>query len=135
MQQHANFTIAHKLWDAIAMADAAALRELLSEKSTWRMPGGSALAGSYVGADAILEFMARVGELADDLQSDLIDIYVSEEGAVLRYGVHAVRGSERLDTEHLFPIRIEDGRITGGVFAPIDQLAYDRFFSPGPSAS
>lgn len=130
MREHKNFIVARKLWDAIAMVDVPALNELLSDKCTWRMPGSSPLAGCYVGADAILEFMAHVGELTDDLQSDLIDIYVSEEGAVLRYSVHAVRGSERLDTEHLFPIRIEDGRITGAVFSPVDQLEYDRFFTP-----
>jgi ketosteroid isomerase-like protein len=130
MQEHENFIIARKLWDAIATVDVPALNELLSDKCIWRMPGSSALAGSYVGADAILGFMAHVGELTEDLQSDLIDIYVSEEGAVLRYGVHAIRGTERLDTEHLFPIRIEDGRIVSAVFTPIDQLAYDRFFSP-----
>ena len=130
MREHRNFVIASKLWDAIATVDVPALRALMSEKCTWEMPGSSALAGTYKGADAILGFMAHVGELTDDLQSDLIDIYVSEEGAVLRYSVHAVRGSERLDTEHVFPIRIEDGRITSAVFAPIDQLDYDRFFTP-----
>lgn len=135
MQEHDNLVIARKLWDAIAMGDAPVLRDLLSEKCTWRMPGSSALAGAYVGADAILGFMAHVGELADDLHSDLIDIFVSEEGAVLRYGIHAVRGSQRLDTEHLFTIRIECGRITGAVFAPIDQHEYDRFFTPGQARS
>jgi len=131
MREHENFVIARKLWDAIATGDAPALRALMSEKCTWRMPGGSALAGAYVGADAILGFMAHVGELTDDLQSDLIDIFVSEDGAVLRYGIHAVRGSQRLDTEHVFTIRVEGGQITAAVFAPIDQQEYDRFFTPG----
>jgi ketosteroid isomerase-like protein len=130
MQEHDNFAIARRLWDAIATGDAPALRDLMSEKCTWRMPGSSVLAGAYVGADAILGFMARVGELTDDLQSDLIDIFVSEEGAVLHYGIHGIRGSQRLDTEHLFTIRIEDDQITGAVFAPIDQHEYDRFFTP-----
>ena len=112
VQDHRNFVVARKLWDAIAMVDVPELRALLSEKSTWRMYGSSPLAGTYVGVDAILEFMAQVGEFADDLNSHLIDIFVSDVGAVLRYGIHAVRGSQVLDIEHLFMIRIEgSGRL------------------------
>jgi ketosteroid isomerase-like protein len=129
MGEHSNLVVAQCLWDAIARADAPALRELMSEKTVWRMPGNSPLAGTYVGVDAILQFMARVGDLADDLRSDLIDVFVNDRGAVLRYDVHAIRGIRSLDIEHLFMIRIDEGRITEGVFAPIDQHRYDRFFS------
>ena len=130
MGEHPNAVVARRLWDAIAHADAPALRELMSEKTLWRMPGDSLVAGSYVGADAVLDFMARVGELTDDLHSDLIDVFVSDRGAVLRYSIHASRGTRSLDVEHLFVIRIVDGRITEAVFAPSDQGRYDRFFSP-----
>ncbi len=129
MEDHPNFVIARRLWDAIASADAPALHELLSEKAVWRMPGNSPLAGAYEGVDAILQFMARVGELTDDLRSDLLDIFVNDCGAVLRYNIHAFRGSQTLDTEHLFRIRIEKGRITLAVFAPLDQRRYDSFFT------
>jgi ketosteroid isomerase-like protein len=128
MEEHPNTVVAQRLWDAIANADAPALRELMAEKTMWRMPGDSLVAGSYVGADAVLDFMARVGELTDDLISDLIDIFVSDRGAVLRYVIHATRGAQRLDTEHLLAIRVVGGRITEAVFAPVDQIRYDRFF-------
>jgi ketosteroid isomerase-like protein len=130
MEEHPNLVIARRLWDVIARADASALRDLMSDKTVWRMPGDSLVAGTYVGADAILHFMARVGELTDDLHSDLIDIFVSERGAVLRYAIHAIRGPRSLDIEHLFMIRVVGGRITEAVFAPVDQQRYDRFFSP-----
>ncbi len=42
----------------------------------------------------------------------------------------AIRGTRSLDIEHLFMIRVVDGRITEAVFAPVDQQRYDRFFSP-----
>jgi ketosteroid isomerase-like protein len=130
MEDHPHFIIANRLWDAIARGDAETLHELICDKSVWRMYGRSPLAGAYLGPDAILEFMARVGELADDLRSDLIDVFVNDRGAVLRYAIHAVRGGKLLDTEHLFLIHVAGGRITEGVFAPVDQYGYDRFFSP-----
>jgi ketosteroid isomerase-like protein len=128
MEEHPNAVVARRLWNAIARGDAPALRELMSEKTVWRMPGESLVAGTYVGADAVLDFMARVGELTDDLHSDLIDIFTSDRGAVLRYVIHAARGTRRLDTEHLFAIRVVEGQITEAVFAPVDQQRYDRFF-------
>lgn len=130
VEEHPNFVIARRLWDAIANVAFEELRALLSDKAVWRMYGESRLAGTYVGADAILEFMALVGELSDDLEADLLDVFVSDDGAVLRYRVRAVRGSQSLDIEHLFLIRIAEGRIVEGVFAPIDQHRYDRFFGP-----
>jgi ketosteroid isomerase-like protein len=128
MEEHPHRVVAQRLWDAIARGDAPALRKLMAAKTVWRMPGNSRVSGTYVGADAVLGFMARVGELSDDLHSDLIDIFVSDRGAVLHYDIHAVHGDESLDTEHLLAIRVAQGRITEAVFAPLDQERYDRFF-------
>jgi ketosteroid isomerase-like protein len=128
MDEHPNLTVARRLWDAIAGAEIPALRALMSDKTTWRMPGDNPLTGVYVGADAVLRFMARVGDLSEDLHSDLIEIYVSERGAALHYGIHALRGTQRLDTEQFCVIRVEKGRITQAFFVNVDQVRYDRFF-------
>jgi len=126
---HPNEATVRRLWDAIAQADAAAVRAELSEKPVWEMPGASPLAGTYVGVEAVLHFLARVGELTDDLKADVVDIFVSERGAVLQYRIRAVRGAASLETEHLMLLRIVDGRIAAVRFAPFDQLRYDRFFT------
>jgi ketosteroid isomerase-like protein len=39
MGEHPNLVVAQSPWDAVARSDAAALRELMSEKTVWRMPG------------------------------------------------------------------------------------------------
>ena len=125
-----NFALARELWDGIALGDAPTLRSLLAEKCVWRLCGRSPLAGTYVGVDAILDFMARVGELTDELQSELLDVYVGENGGVIRYAIHATRGGQQLDTEQLFLFRSVDGRIVDAVLSNIDAYAYDRFFLP-----
>ena len=122
------YRLAEKIWAGIADADPVALGEILDPKAVWQMPGRSPLAGTYVGERAIFDFMALVGELTDELESELLDIFVSDTGAVMRYSVHAQRGVEHLDTEHFFQFRAEHGRITHARFAPIDQYAYDHFF-------
>jgi ketosteroid isomerase-like protein len=128
MGTHPNEQIAHDLWEAIATGDAHALGQVLDEKCTWRMPGRSPLAGLHEGLASVTAFMARVGELSDELTAELQDVYVSDHGAVLRYSIEARRGSSTLDTEHLFCARIEDGVVTEAFFAPLDQERYDRFW-------
>ena len=109
MENQQHLAIARGLWDAIADANVDTLRGLISEKCVWRMHGDSPLAGAFVGADEILAFMARVGELTDELRSELIDIFTSESGAVLHYSLNAVRGLQKLETEHFFVVHIEAG--------------------------
>jgi len=127
---HPHRILAERLWEGIAQPSPEILRELLDEKSVWRMYGRSPLAGTYVGADEIIAFLAFVGELTTDLRSELVDIFVSDRGAVMRYTVEAQRGGQQLETEHLFLLTIEHGRIVRATFAPLDQGAYDKFFSP-----
>ena len=126
--EHPNRVVAQRLWNAIAAADEDELMAVIAPKSVWRMYGQSRWTGSYQGIDAILGLLASVGEEADELQSDLVDIFVSDRGAVLRYKIHALRGDRVLDIEHLFLVRIDDGRVVEAVFAPIDQHRYDRFW-------
>jgi len=128
MRVHPNLEIAHDLWQAIAAGDAHALSNVLSEKCTWHMPGRSPLAGQHEGIGEITTFIARVGELSDELVAELRDVFVSDRGAVLHYTLSAQRGSQQLETEHLFRVRIEHEVVTEGVFAPVDQESYDRFW-------
>lgn len=127
--------VARELWDAIAGADVASLQRILSPKTVWHMPGRSPLAGTFRGVDEVLAWMAKVGELSDELDSILIDVFTNDDGAVLRYGIQARRGDKLLETEHLFMIRIEMGQVTEAVFAPLDQERYDRFWLDEPRRS
>ena len=130
MQRHAHHDVVERLWNAIAGSESEILSELLDDKSCWRMSGRSPVAGTYIGQEEILQFLALVGELTTDLHAELLDVFVSDRGAVLRYSVVAERGSRRLETEQLLLLEIENDRITEAIFAPIDQAEYDRFFSP-----
>ena len=132
MRPHRNQVLSQRLWDAIATADDAELRALIATKAVWRMYGRSPLAGSHIGIDAILHFMASVGERADELESSLIEIFASDSGAVIHYSVRASRGVRSLEIEHLFMIKIRGGEIVEGVFAPLDQHRYDEFWLDPP---
>ena len=132
---HPHFAIAQRLWDAVAHGDAAQLRAILSPKIQWRTYGGSDLAGTFVGIDAALDVLASVGDLTDDLRSDLIDIFVNDRGAVLRTRVEAHRGSQELKVEQLVVLTIEGDQIVQMMSVTNDQAQSDRFWKGTPSRS
>lgn len=132
---HPHFAIAQRLWDAVAHGDAAQLRAILSPKIQWRTYGGGDLAGTFVGIDAALDMLASVGDLTDELRSDLVDIFVNDRGAVLRTRVEARRGSQELNVEQLVVLTIEGGQIVQMMSVTNDQAQSHRFWKVTPSRS
>jgi ketosteroid isomerase-like protein len=130
MANHPNAVLARRLWDGIALGDAPTLRSLLADRCVWRLHGRSPLAGTYVGADSVLDFMARVGELTDELRSELLDVCAGEGGGMIRYAIHATRGSQELETHQIFHFRTRHGLIVEADLVNVDSHAYDRFFLP-----
>ena len=77
----------------------------------------------------MIEFLARTGDLVDDLRMDLSDMLVSDRGAVASYHLTARRGDRVLDTDMLLVSRIRDGRVTEVFTVPVDAEESDRFWS------
>ncbi len=130
LRKGANLEVARRLWAGISSADLHALRELMSEKLQWISHGQGTLAGRFSGPDAALSLMARSGEIVDELDASLVDMYASERGAIIRYRLQAERGPHHLDTEHLLVLEIEEEQITGLITVPVNQRENDRFFAP-----
>jgi ketosteroid isomerase-like protein len=53
-------------YDALANHDSAAVRALLAEDVTWRVPGRGPLAGDYHGHEHVLALLARRRQLSSD---------------------------------------------------------------------
>jgi ketosteroid isomerase-like protein len=128
-----NFSAAQKFWEAVAFGDASQLRTILSPRIQWRSHGAGDLTGTFVGIDAVLDLLASAGDLADELRSDLIDIFVNDRGAVLRSRLEARRGSEKLSVEQLLILAIEGGRVAQVTSVSNDQIESNRFWRATPS--
>jgi ketosteroid isomerase-like protein len=126
---HPNLEVARELWAAAADGSAGAMRELLAEDVVWQTVGNNPLAGVRHGPDGVLDYLAKVGETADELLSDIEQIFVNEEGAVVLYQVRARREAKCLEMEYFLLLRIEVGQVTRALMVPVDQAANDRFWS------
>ena len=128
-EEHPHLSLVRRLWDAGARGDADAICEIHAPDAVLRAHGVSGpLAGEFKGIAEILDFLARAGELVDDSRSEIIDIYTSDAGAVIRYRTVATRGGEHLDMQYLYVLAIEQGRIVAATIVPADQRRNDEFW-------
>jgi ketosteroid isomerase-like protein len=128
IENHPNAVLARELWSATAEGDADALRELFAEDIAWSTYGTNPLAGDLQGPEAVLSYLATVGEEADDLTSTLKSLFVNDEGAVILFHISATRGEKRLEVDYLMIFRLEGGLAVSAMMVPVDQEANDAFW-------
>ena len=123
-----NDAIARELWLAASEGNAEAIRRMLHPDIAWRSFSSGSLSGSIQGVEAVIDLLARTGELVDELNTSLIDIYASDTGAVIHYRVHAARGPKTVEGEGLLVMRMRRGLVVEAFAAPVDDGALDRFW-------
>jgi len=129
MTEHPNERVAGELWAAVADANAEHIEHILAPEVVWRAMGRNPLAGEYVGPEGVLDYLARIGELADELSSTLKEIYASDEGAIIHYHVSASRSVKRLEMDVALVLTIREATIVAGVSVPFDQRVNDEFWN------
>ena len=129
MPDHPNSEFATALWDAVAQGDSEAVRGLLADEVVWHAGGHHALSGEFKGPDAVLDYLARVGERSDELSTELTDIFVNDSGAVVIYRLSARRELKRLETELFLELEIHEGKLVRARSVSVDQVASNEFWS------
>lgn len=127
--KHPNFEVAQALWGAVSDGDARAVRELLADDVVWTSVGRNPLSGVRNGPDQVLDYLAQVGESADELFSSLVQLFVNDEGALVTYRVTASRGPKRLEMEFFLMLGIRAGRVASARMVAEDQYINDEFWS------
>jgi ketosteroid isomerase-like protein len=117
--------------DFYSGGDDAPLRALLHPDVEWHVPGRNAIAGDYVGIDAVMAYFARRRDhAARTFRMHPGDVLVGEEDrvAVLTDGSATIGGrEERWSTVGLY--RLAGDRIAGCWLLPLDPAAFDRIWA------
>jgi ketosteroid isomerase-like protein len=127
-EEHPNEAIARQLWAGAAEGDAEAIRGVLAAGVVWKSVGRNPLSGEFRGPEAVIDYMARVGESTDELRLDLTDLFVNEGGVVVLYHASALRGARRLELDYVLVLRIRDGLVVDALSVPVDQPRNDAFW-------
>lgn len=125
---HPHAALMRRLWDAAARGDPDGVRDAYGPGAVLRAHGNNPVAGEFKGGRAIIDYLARMGELVDDLRLELLDVYSSADGAVVRYRTVADRGPKHLDMEYLYVGRVAGGRVVEADLVPSDQRRNDDFW-------
>jgi ketosteroid isomerase-like protein len=123
-----NENMAWRAWRAVSEADIDTLREIWSEKILWHATGKNPWAGSYEGPNAVLDYLARVGESVDIFDASLDDVLTSDDRIALVFHVHTERGNRRLDLSYSLLARLENGEVAEVWTTPLNPEALEQFW-------
>ena len=129
MDERANFSLAQRAWDAVARADADALRAILDDRVVWHATGANPWRGRHEGFDAVLDYLARVGELTETFDARLDDVLTSDDRVLLVFHVDVERAERKQGVDYLCLARIRAGRAVEVWTSPLDPDAIARFWA------
>lgn len=128
MTRHPHAVLARAAWEAVSASDVEAIGHLCTEELTWHASGRGARSGDYRGRDAVIEYLAAIGDATDRFDSRLDEILVNDSLVAVLFNVSGTRGERALDTGFILLFRIEDQRIAEVWAVPRDQHAVDEFW-------
>lgn len=110
-------------------ADVEGLRRLVADDVVWHASGRGPRSGNFRGRDAILEYLASIGDAADEFESELDDVLVGQSRTALLFRVSGRRGARLLEAGFVLLLRFEDGQIAELWSVARDQYAVDEFWA------
>jgi len=132
MEEHPNGALARRVWGALSRGDAESLRELLAPDVVWHAASlGTPWSGTYRGYEAVVDFLADIGERTDVADSQWGDVLVSDRRVLVIYHLSLRVGARRAETDYAWLARVEDGRFSEVWTIPLDPLAIEAFWASG----
>jgi len=130
VSEHPHAAAARRGFDSFVRGDVAALLGLFAPDAVWHVPGANAMAGDHRGLAEIGAFLRRTAELTGGTyEVELLWAVADDEHLVAVYRARGEREGRLLDIEQALLIRVENGLWTDIRAQPLDQAAFDRFWS------
>lgn len=118
--RHPNLELAERAWQAVAESDVETLHAVWSPDIVWHVTTDNPWRGDHVGHEAVLDYLADVGEAGEAYDAQIEDILVSEDRVLIVTRVTARRGSRSIEAQQCMLARIKDEK-----FAEVWTLALD----------
>lgn len=127
---HPNEALLRKEYDSRARRDDQGLGDVFAEDVIWRVPGTSAISGIYLGRNAVMEYVRRRRELADDtFETTVEDVLANDRhGLVIATG-RASRHGQDFEWRAHGLYRFAEGKIVECRVLPEDQALFDLVWS------
>ena len=130
LSKGAFLALAQEAWQAVSKSDVAALEKIWSPDLVWHATGrGTPWAGHHAGQEAVLDYLARVGESVDRFDARLDDILLGESRIGYLFHVLAERDDRVLDMQYLLLARIENQIVVEVWTTPLDPASLEAFWA------
>jgi hypothetical protein len=121
--------LATRVWQAVSSGDAAALERFYAEDIVWHVSGRGPQAGDHRGRDAVLGYLASVGENAERFDVVLEDVLVGDTRLAFVMRAQGRRDERSLDATYVLLVRLEGARVAEIWSTAFDQNAVDAFWA------
>jgi len=129
VQEHPNAELARRVWEALSRGDAESFRELLAPDIVWHAASlGTPWSGTHRGYEAVVDFLADIGEASDVVDSQWRDVLVSDDRVLVIYHVSVRVGTRHAELDYVWLARVEKGRFAEVWTVPLDPAAVEAFW-------
>ncbi len=129
MNEHPNALLIRQSWLAVAHSDVDTLKELWSPDIVWHVTGENPWKGDHSGVDAVLEYLASVGEMGESYDMTLTDVMAGNEYAALLAHVTTKRAGVAIEVDQVLLARIEKRRIVEAWTLSLDPDLIRKFWT------
>jgi uncharacterized protein len=127
---HPNTALLGRLFQAFGRRDGAAVAAMFDRELVWRVGGRNPLTGEYRGWRDVLRFLRRTTQETDGTyRTELVWALADDDRGVAVYRARGRRQGRELDIEQVLLCGFKDGRIVDVTAAPVDSVAFDRFWA------
>ena len=125
-----NAAVMRRAVDAFGAGDMATLTEIFAPDIRWHIPGRSAIAGDYIGRDAVFGFFGKIATLTNGtFKVNAREIIGDEKGGVFITNDTGQRNGKKLDVMLMLRVHIRDGKFVEVWDHVADLYAHDAFWS------
>lgn len=121
--------LATRAWEAVSKGDATALESLYDDDIVWHVSGRGPLAGDHRGREAVIGYLASVGEKAERFNASLDDVLIGDQRIAFVMRASGNREGRSLDATYIVLARLENGRLVEVWSTALDQHAVDAFWA------
>jgi uncharacterized protein len=131
LNEHPNATRVREGFASFGGSDPQVLLSLFAPDAVWHVPGTTSMSGDYRGLEEIVPFLRRTAELTNGTyRVDLLWVVADDNHAVAVYRARGEREpGPSLDIEQALLIELRDGLWTDIRAQPLDQAAFETFWS------
>ena len=125
-----NAELLRRGYDALALHDTVAVRALLAEDVTWRVPGRGPLAGDYRGVERVLGLLAKRRQLSGDtFRIKVVEMLADRDLIAVLCVVSAERYGQYWSAPALHLWRMRNEQATDVCEFQLDQHGEEEFWA------